>query len=117
MAKFMLILNHRPGRYDGLSPEENMDIIKDYIAWVERQAAAGIYQGGEKLGNEGGKTVRRPNGRLEVHDAPFAELPEVLGGYMIIEAADYNEAVNIAADHPHLVHNDEIVLRQIDEVE
>ena len=117
MAKFMLILNHRPGRYDDLSPEENWAIIKDYIAWVERQAGAGVYLGGEKLGGEGGRTVSRPSGDLEVHDAPFAELPEVLGGYMIIQAEDYDHAVALSADHPHLVHNEALVIRQIDEVE
>ncbi len=116
MAKFMLILNHEPGRYDSLSQDENMDIIKDYIAWMEEQRSKGVYQAGEKLNNDGGKTVRKPNGSLEVHDAPFAELPEVLGGYMIIEADDYDAAVNIASGHPHLVYNDAIHIRQIHEV-
>ena len=117
MAKFLYLLNHAPDRYSDLSPEENMDIIKDYIAWVEHQVDAGVYLGGEKLDVTAGRTVSRPNGTIEVHDSPFAELPEVLGGYMIIEADDYDAAVAVCSDHPHLVHNDAIHIRQIDEVD
>ena len=117
MAKFMLILNHAPDRYDGLGQEEMMSIIKDYIAWVEQQSAAGVYLGGEKLTGEAGKTVTSANGSIEVHDSPFAELPEVLGGYMLVEAADYDAAIDLARGHPHLVHNEVLVVRQIEDVD
>ncbi len=116
MSKYLLLLNHTPDRYAGLSPEENMDIVKDYIAWVEAQVEAGRYLGGEKLIEGPGKVVRLGDGGLEVHDAPFAELPEVLGGYMVIEAADMGEAIELTRDHPHLVHNDTLQILEIQDV-
>ena len=118
MAKFLYLLNHAPDRYAGLSPEENMEIIKDYIAWVEAQAEAGRYLGGEKLLETPGKTLRRQGGLgMELHDAPFAEVPEVLGGYMLIEARDMDEAVELARTHPHLVHNDVLHIHEIHDVD
>lgn len=45
-------------------------------------------------------TVRTVKGRLQVTDGPFAETKEVLGGISIIEAADLDEAIRLAALHP-----------------
>ena len=46
------------------------------------------------------KTVRIRNGRSSVVDGPFAETKEILGGFNLIEAADMDEAVRIAAEFP-----------------
>lgn len=46
------------------------------------------------------KTVRRRGGRLLVTDGPFAETKEWIAGFDVIECADVDEAVEIAADHP-----------------
>ena len=48
----------------------------------------------------GAKSVRIRNGRDSVVDGPFAETKEVLGGFNVIEAADMDEAVRIAAEFP-----------------
>ena len=52
-----------------------------------------------------------------MHDSPFAELTEVLGGLMIIEAANYEAAVEIARTCPHLLHNRSLEVRRIDDME
>jgi hypothetical protein len=44
--------------------------------------------------------VRVRNGRVSTTDGPFAETKEQLGGYYLIEAADLNEAIQIAARIP-----------------
>ena len=46
------------------------------------------------------KSVRIRNGRTTVVDGPFAETKEYLGGFNLIEAADMDEAVRIAAEFP-----------------
>lgn len=45
-------------------------------------------------------SVRIRNGRRLITDGPFAETREVLGGFYLILAADQNEAITIAAQHP-----------------
>ena len=45
-------------------------------------------------------TVRVRNDRLSTTDGPFAETKETLGGFFLIEAADLNEAVRLAARWP-----------------
>jgi hypothetical protein len=46
------------------------------------------------------RSVRIRNGRTSVVDGPFAETKEMLGGFNLIEAADMEEAVRIAAEFP-----------------
>lgn len=117
MPKFALLLPHAPDRYEGITEEEMMEIVKDYIAWTEELTARGVWVDGQKLGDDAGKTLTRSDGGIEVHDSPFAELTEVLGGIMIIRADDYDEAVAIAKTCPHLLHNTTLYLRQLDAME
>ena len=46
------------------------------------------------------KSVRIRNGKQTVYDGPFAETKELLGGFNLIEAADIDEAVRMAATFP-----------------
>ncbi len=116
MAKFALLLPHAPDRYVGLSEDDYMAVIKDYVAWVEQATEDGVYAGGHKLTDDPGKTVSRNGAGVEVHESPFAEVSEILGGLMIIEAADLDAAVEISRNHPHLKHNSKIEIRQVHEV-
>jgi hypothetical protein len=47
-----------------------------------------------------GKSLRMRDNRMSVMDGPFAEAKEYLGGFNLIEAADMDEAVRIAAEFP-----------------
>jgi hypothetical protein len=46
-------------------------------------------------------TVRMRDGRMSTTDGPFMETKEMLGGLVLIEARDLNEAVQIAAGMPY----------------
>jgi hypothetical protein len=45
-------------------------------------------------------TVRVRDGKLSVTDGPFAETKEFLAGFYLIDAADRNEAIQIASQMP-----------------
>ncbi len=45
-------------------------------------------------------TVRVRNGKVSTTDGPFAETKEHLGGFVLVEARDLNEAIQIAAGMP-----------------
>lgn len=112
MAQFIMLLPHSPDRYADTSEAEFMELMKDYIGWVQEMSEKGIYAGGEKLQDEGGKVLTRDGNSVDVHEGPFTELAEVIGGYMIINADNYDAAVEIAKTCPHLKHNSKIILRQ-----
>ena len=45
-------------------------------------------------------TVRVRGGSLSITDGPFAETKEQIGGFFLIEAADLDDAVQVAAKWP-----------------
>ena len=45
-------------------------------------------------------TVRVRNGQVTVTDGPFAETKEQLAGFYLVDAADLDEAIQIAAQIP-----------------
>ena len=45
-------------------------------------------------------TIRAKNGKVVVTDGPFVETRETVGGLIVIEARDLNEAIRIASLHP-----------------
>lgn len=60
-------------------------------------------------------TVRVRNGRMSATDGPFAETKERLGGFLLIEARDLNEAIQTAARIP-LASRGSIEVRPIKEL-
>jgi hypothetical protein len=46
-------------------------------------------------------TVSARDGRVSSTDGPFMETREMLGGLVVIEARDLNEAIRIAGEMPH----------------
>ncbi len=49
---------------------------------------------------ENAMTVRVREGKMSSTDGPFMESKEMLGGIIVIDAADLNEAVRLASTHP-----------------
>ena len=47
-------------------------------------------------------TVRIRNGKVSVTDGPFAETHEQIGGFLLIEAKDLNEAIQLASKIPSI---------------
>ena len=117
MNTYALLLPHAADRYTALDRDEYMEIIKDYVAWSQDLGARGLYAGGHKLADEPGRSLVSRNGDVEVHDTPSTESAEILGGLILVNADDYDAAVEIARTCPHLVHNDRLVIRRVDEPE
>ncbi|HVV14068.1 YciI family protein [Amycolatopsis sp.] len=69
--------------------------------WSEEMAARGVIRGGAGLRPpKEATTVRVRDGRTLLTDGPFAETKEQIGGFCLIECADLDEALEIAAKHP-----------------
>ena len=83
-------------------------------AWVRKWREAGkIQAGGEELGlTRDAKTIRPgADGRPVVTDGPYLELKEVVGGFLVLETEDIDEAVAIAAEWPSLSGSSSIEVR------
>jgi len=69
--------------------------------WSEEMTARGVIQGGAGLQPpHEATTVRVRDDNLLLTDGPFAETKEQIGGFVLIDCADLDEAIEIAAKHP-----------------
>jgi len=75
------------------------DIIGKHRAFGEANGAA-IRGGAGLRSTAAATTVRTQNGTKVLHDGPFAETKEQLGGFYLIEADDLDAAIAIARQIP-----------------
>ncbi len=113
MPEFMLLLDNVPGAMRDLSPSEIQGILEKYNAWMGQVQAAGKLVHGRKLTDEGGKVLNRQGDRLSIVDGPYSETKEIVGGFFLVKAADYEEAVELATGCPHLSLG-KVTIRQVD---
>jgi hypothetical protein len=71
------------------------------MAYGEALRAAGVIVGGAGLQPPTTATmVSVRDGKRQVHDGPYAETKEFLGGFVIIDVPDLDAALEWAARHP-----------------
>lgn len=88
---------------DGPDGQAWDEIIAAHMAYGEALAKAGVIRGGEGLvGPDQAKTVRRTGAKTAVHDGPYAEMQEQLGGFYIIDVDSMEVALDWAAKVPML---------------
>jgi hypothetical protein len=109
MSQYMLLLYDDPSGWQKLSPEEMQKAIEKYMAWTKKPFTLDS----KRLGQDTGRVIRSISGKARATDGPYSETKEVLGGYYLIEASSYDEAVARALDHPHLEYGGTIELRQL----
>jgi hypothetical protein len=100
MSKFMYLFRSNPAAYQSLSPEEMQQNLKKWMDWKDSLEKNGhISQLGERLDGNG-KVVR---GKTKaVIDGPFVEVKDFIQGYLIIEAGNIDQAVELAKGCPIL---------------
>lgn len=113
MPQYVLLLHDPVGAFDDVSPEEIQAIILRYKNWAESLAAKGNLRGGHKLQDGTGRVLRQQSGKLNITDGPYSETKEVIGGFFLIEAAGYEEAVALTSDCPHLDYGT-VELREVE---
>lgn len=104
MPKYMLFLHESPDLAKDWTPEQMQSVIERYGAWSSGLAERGKLAGGEKLRDEGGRHLRSNGSGITVADGPYSETKEIVSGFFMVEAADYDEATGIAKTCPHLEH-------------
>jgi hypothetical protein len=109
MEKFMLIFQGQKAA-EQASAEQMQENMAKWMAWIDKLAKAGKYVGGEPL-HATGKIIK--GNAKTVTDAVFAEGREIIGGYFIVNAADYDEAVALCEDYPDYGNGGAVIVRQV----
>jgi hypothetical protein len=103
--KFLCLVYVEPATIPALSPTEKAALDRDSIAYDQELARTGHYIVSDALKPTAtARTVRVRRGKTIATDGPFAETKEVLGGFILINAFNMDEAVEIAAKIPMAKH-------------
>ena len=119
--KYMLLLYEAEGAYEGEAGRKTLaEIIAQHMKLAEDLVAAGVEWSGHELQPTSAATTDLPlcvrknradtsaattvrtdgDGAKSVHDGPFAETREQLGGYYIVDVADLAAATEWARKVP-----------------
>ena len=99
--KFLMLVYTDASLLDALPEGEYDRLMRGCIGHADELKHAGKLIESQQLEVAStAKSLRIRNGRSSVVDGPFAETKEILGGFNLIEAADMDEAVRIAAGFP-----------------
>jgi hypothetical protein len=110
MKEFMMIFRNEKKPGDEMPSAEQMQaVMKHWQNWIGGIAAQGKYSGTNRLNPEG-KTIKPGN---LITDGPYAEVKEMVGGYLIVKADTLDEAVEMAKSCPNLIYGGNVEIRSV----
>lgn len=99
--KYLCLAWEEEAKLAALSREEWDVLRRETLDYVDSLRETGHLLSAEPLQSaRNGVALRRRGGSLSVTDGPFTETKEQLGGFFLIEAADLNEAIQVASRWP-----------------
>ena len=103
--EYLLMLYDDEAGFAALTPQQQRDGVAAYVAYTQALEKAGALRGANRLGgSSSATTVRTSNGKTQVHNGPFADSREQLGGYYLIDVPDLDAAIAWAARCPSAQH-------------
>ncbi len=107
--KFLIMVKSNPtslARWDTLTDAEKEEFGRAHYALTDALLDSGHLVSSEGLAPvESAKQVTVREGAIVATDGPFAEVKEHLAGFYLVECADMDEAVGIAARVPDAAFN------------
>jgi hypothetical protein len=99
--KYLCMIFYDERRHNALSESELQALTDQALDYdnVMREGGHFVTSGALEL-VQAATTLRMRDGKLSITDGPFAETNEQIGGFIVIEARDLNEAIQVASRVP-----------------
>ncbi|HZF33680.1 MAG TPA: YciI family protein [Candidatus Angelobacter sp.] len=99
--KYLCLVYYDERKLDALPKSEFDALVREAFAYNDVLRESGHYVVSNALQPvDTATTIRAGNGKLSTTDGPFAETKEQLGGFILIEARDLNDAIRVASKIP-----------------
>ncbi len=103
--QYILLIYENEAAAADMPPEQQGAYYGEYMEYSKSIKQSGHMKAGDALEPVAkATTVRVRDGKTLTTDGPFAETREQLGGYYLVEAADLDEAIKLAARIPGARH-------------
>jgi|SRR5947209_5596982 len=115
--KYLCLGYHDEKVWESMCDDERNALLRDTFAYREQLRQNGHCLDDKALqGPAAAATLRfETGGKLSVTDGPFAETKEQLGGFMLIEARDLNEAIQLMSQMACMRMGGSIEIRPVNE--
>jgi hypothetical protein len=109
MAKFMYLFRNNSGAYQTISPEQMQQTVEKWMRWRDiLEKDNHIHQLGERL-DVTGKVI---SGKSKaISDGPYVEVKDFIQGYLIVNALDMEQALELAKGCPVLDSDGSVEVR------
>ena len=99
--KYLCLAYEQESKLAALSHEQWQSLREETLAYVDEMRRSGHLITTWPLQTaRSATTLRVRNGQLSATDGPFAETKEQLGGFILVEARDLHEAIQVAGRWP-----------------
>ena len=99
--KYLCLVYVEEKKLNALSKAELDALVAEALAYDDELRKSGHYIVSDALQPvQTATTLRIRNGKVSITDGPFAETKEQLGGFILIDARDLNEALHVASRIP-----------------
>lgn len=99
--KYLCFCCDDEAEFEAMSESERESLIDETFEYADSLRESGHLLEGLPLESvTNAVTLRVRNGKLSSTDGPFAETKEQIGGFLLLEARDFNEALRIASKWP-----------------
>jgi hypothetical protein len=100
--RYVMLIYETPADFEARDPSLRKPYVAAWRAYYQALVGAGVFVGGGAPLEEAGSatTLQLKNGRRHVQDGPFAETKDQLGGFMILDVASLDAALEWAARCP-----------------
>jgi len=99
--KYLCMVYLDGAQMQSLSQADGQELDRQSVAYNETLKRQGNFVTAEALQPPPtAVTIRFTNGEMSVTDGPFVETHEHVGGFILVEARDKNEAIEIASKIP-----------------
>lgn len=110
MPSFLFVYRSAPFDMSQISPEQMQSSMKLWNDWIGEGFAKGwLLDAGDALLPDG----RVVDANRVVSDGPFVEAKEIVGGYGVVKAGSYEDAINYAKTCPNIIEGGSVEIRQM----
>ncbi|HSU68022.1 MAG TPA: YciI family protein [Tepidisphaeraceae bacterium] len=101
--KYLCLGYHDENALRAMTPLERIALFDESRAYNDRLRRTGHFVEGKSLqGRQATITLRFEKGHVSVAEGPFARSKEQLGGLMVLEARDLNQAIQLLSQLPSM---------------
>ncbi|TWI97092.1 hypothetical protein JN11_03552 [Mucilaginibacter frigoritolerans] len=109
MNEFVMLFRNAPTGDTRPSPEVMQEFAKKWDVWLSTISAKGKFVSGSRLGFEG--RILKPGNIIT--DGPYAEVKEILGGFINVKAESLDEAFEMSYGCPILLLGGYVEVRPV----